>query len=364
MSEHQLLQHWPLPVIVCDVAKFVGFMQFYLQFIPNFEIRITPLHDILREDYSSTIRDLWTPVAKSTFDQMRNAIVDDPCFRWYDHCKLLVLRTNFSAKGFGYDTCQPMDNDTSLNAMHKCMQGGSFDFMTKDSTTLLHLVAFGCHRTRGNKKHLYSHLGEAFLGNCTINKCRCMVFGQRFVWVTDCYALKLILSYDGQNPEILHLQIRFMCWDMVIKHRNDVCLTDANYFSHLGADLCFDPLLKKKVQEVDSIHRRSLTPTKLPIAPMNQPYFHGPHLNMPHKWEQHPSAPHPPDSGELAAITTTGLQHLSNWPVTFETAAPANAICNVMPCCLYNLDITSAASMLAHFDWAVYSFNKDTSCLL
>jgi hypothetical protein len=26
--------------------------------------------------------------------------------------------------------------------------------------------------------------------------------------------------------------------------------------------------------------------------------------------------------------------------------------------CLYNLDITRAASMLAHFDWAVYGFNS------
>ena len=38
MSKHQLLKHWPTPVIVRDVAKFVGFMQFYTRFIPNFEI--------------------------------------------------------------------------------------------------------------------------------------------------------------------------------------------------------------------------------------------------------------------------------------------------------------------------------------
>ena len=38
--------------------------------------------------------------------------------------------------------------------------------------------------------------------------------------------------------------MRFMCWDMDIEHRNDHWHTDANHFSHLGADLCFDPLLK------------------------------------------------------------------------------------------------------------------------
>jgi hypothetical protein len=47
------------------------------------------------------------------------------------------------------------------------------------------------------------------------------------------------------------LQMRFMCWDMDIKHRNDHWLPNANYFSHLGADLCFDPLLKDYIQHTD-----------------------------------------------------------------------------------------------------------------
>jgi hypothetical protein len=100
---------------------------------------------------------------------------------------------------------------------------------------------------------------------------RHMCFGQRFVWLTDCYALKFILSYDGKNPAILQLQMRFMCWDMIIEHRNDVCLTDADYFSHLGADLCYDPLLKEYIQQVHALQRQSPAPTMLPIPPEHQP---------------------------------------------------------------------------------------------
>ncbi len=177
MSKHQLLQHWLLPVIVRDLTKFVGYMQFYLRFIPNLEIRITPLHDIIWEDYSSTIGNLWTPAAKSTFDQMWNAILSNPCLWRHNHCKLLVLRTNFSAEEFGSVPCQLMDNDASHDAMNKCMQGDCFDFMTKDSTALLHPVAFGCRRMCGNKKHLRSHLGEAFWGDYAINICHHMANG-------------------------------------------------------------------------------------------------------------------------------------------------------------------------------------------
>jgi hypothetical protein len=154
----------------------------------------------------------------------------------------MVLCTDFSANGFGYVACQPVDAKLLLSAMHRCMQGEGFDFMSKTSTAILHPVAFWCQRTRGNEKRLRSHLGEGFFGNWSINECRHMCFGQRFMWVTDCYAIKFILSYDGHNPSILRLQMQFMCWEMDIKHRNDLFLTNAKYWSRLGADLTFDPL--------------------------------------------------------------------------------------------------------------------------
>ena len=40
MSKHELLQHWPTPILVRYVASFVGFLQFNSKFIPNFEIRV------------------------------------------------------------------------------------------------------------------------------------------------------------------------------------------------------------------------------------------------------------------------------------------------------------------------------------
>ena len=42
-SKHVLLKSWPIPEIVRDVAKFVGFAQFYSRWIQNFELRIMPL---------------------------------------------------------------------------------------------------------------------------------------------------------------------------------------------------------------------------------------------------------------------------------------------------------------------------------
>ena len=152
----------------------------------------------MKEDYASPLGSAWIPSHLAIFNEMRNALLDDPCLKRYDHHKLLVLHTDFSADGFGYVALQPGDNEASLSAMHTRMCGSDFLFMTKDSTAVLHPVAFGCRRTRGNEKRLHSHLGEGFAGDWAINKCRHMCFGQRFTWTTDCHAKKFILSYDGK----------------------------------------------------------------------------------------------------------------------------------------------------------------------
>jgi hypothetical protein len=124
----------------------------------------------MHAEYTLPVGSSWTPAASAIFDEMRQAILSNLCLRCYDHRKLLVLRTNFSANGFGYVTCQPADNKVSLAAMRHCMRGKGFKFMTKTSAAILHPVAFGCRRTRGNKTWLHSHLGKGFAGDWAINK--------------------------------------------------------------------------------------------------------------------------------------------------------------------------------------------------
>jgi hypothetical protein len=137
-----------------------------------------------------------------------------------------------------------------------------------------------------------------------------MAFGQHFVWIMDCFALKFILSQDGNKPAILRLQMRFMCWDMIIEHRNDVCLTNAEYVSWLGTDLCYDPLLKEYVQQVAALCCCSPAPTSMPIAPEYQPYFFGLQVNLPCKLYPPLPTPQPPAHNATVDSVLCSLQHL------------------------------------------------------
>jgi hypothetical protein len=81
-SKHQLLQHWATPR---DVSKFVGFLQFYSCFIPHFEVQISAFRELMKEDYASPLGFPWTPSHLAIFDEMWNALLDDPCLKRYDH---------------------------------------------------------------------------------------------------------------------------------------------------------------------------------------------------------------------------------------------------------------------------------------
>ena len=355
-SKHQLLTTWPQPEQVRDIAKFIGFVQFYSRFIHHFELRVTPLRELVtNNDYSDPVGPIWNDAAQVAMDDLRNSILADPCLMRFNPNRLVVLRTDFSAKGFGYVICQPGTDAASEQAMAAFLAGHDFTFMTKESSAVLRPVAFGGRRCRGNESRLHSHLGEGFAGDWAINKNRHYLFGTRFVWVTDCYAIKFILSYDGNNPAILRLQMRLMCWDMTIVHRNDTHLADADYWSRLGEDICFDPHFRDYLRFDKALRASSPAPTDLPMLPQNMPYYRGPRITT-----QVDSSNQKAETSYceclLSSITSIGnasISPLSHVPVQFgysDTVTPDNAHASL------NHEIPCLAHNALRFSWAGYSF--------
>ena len=139
---------------------------------------------------------------EGSWEDLKDAILLDPCIQRIDYRKLVVLRTDFFSLGFGYVLLQPGNDKVSVKAAQNYRAGKGFSFTTKGSTATLRPICFGARKTRGNVVRLHSHLGEIFSGDYALNKCHQYVFLQHFVWVTDCYAIKFILSYKGcWNPQ-------------------------------------------------------------------------------------------------------------------------------------------------------------------
>ncbi len=133
-SKHQLLASWPQPEIVRDIAKFIGFAQFYSVYIHHFDMCIAPLHEItITAEYTDPVAPLWSDAAQRSMDDIKEAILSDPCLMHFNYNRLVVLRTDFSSLGFRYVVCQPGTDESSEAAMVAYRSGADFAFMTKEA---------------------------------------------------------------------------------------------------------------------------------------------------------------------------------------------------------------------------------------
>jgi hypothetical protein len=101
-SKHILLTTWPDPDFVRDVAKFIGFARFYSCFIHHFEPRIAPLRELCKNKYTNPVTPIWTYAAQAAWDNIKQAIISNPCLQRFNYRKLVILHTGISALGFGY----------------------------------------------------------------------------------------------------------------------------------------------------------------------------------------------------------------------------------------------------------------------
>ncbi len=309
---------------------------------------------------------------QATFDDLQKSVLKDPCLHWVDPKKLMVLSTDFSAKGFGHVVCQPDDNEEFLELVLQFMSGNGFHFLMKKDHSVLYPVAFRGHRPRGNEKFLHLYLGEAFCGDFTMNKYQHMCYGRHFVWVTDCYAVKFILLYDSTNQAILCLQMHLMRWDMdIVHHRNDH-LVDADYWSCLDCDLRYDPSFCRYLRLVESFHKTHPDPTKIPIHAQHMPYYQGPCLpNLSSLWDEFHGPLNALDASTdidyaaaslLTNIVTScklGFTSLSHRPVKLRSFAQSDRSPMTPPAReLYNLEFPAFAYFTTNFPWAVYGFNS------
>jgi hypothetical protein len=137
-SRHDLLSTWPKPEIVHDVAKFIGFAQFFRVYFHHFELCVTPLCKLTTKfDYTKLVVPHWTDRAEKAFHGIQSAILANPCLMRFNHQQLVILRTNFSLVGFAFMVCQPATDVASEVAMAAHSTGKDFLFMTKESSAAL-----------------------------------------------------------------------------------------------------------------------------------------------------------------------------------------------------------------------------------
>jgi hypothetical protein len=66
-------------------------VQFYSHFVHHFKLRISPLRELCRNEYTNPVAPLWMDAAQEALDNMKHAIISDPCLQQFDYRKTVIL---------------------------------------------------------------------------------------------------------------------------------------------------------------------------------------------------------------------------------------------------------------------------------
>ena len=78
---------WPTPAKVKDVQSFLGFVNFYCWFIPNYSTVACSLFDLTKKDNCWD----WTPACQRSFDELKKLFLSCPVLHLPDFSKAFAI---------------------------------------------------------------------------------------------------------------------------------------------------------------------------------------------------------------------------------------------------------------------------------
>lgn len=91
------IRNFPTPTTQKQVRQFIGKINFYNKYIPNFSITLEPLHNLLRKNQKF----VWDDKCKATFEKMKNLLCSKPILAIFDPNLPIKIYTDASLQGIG-----------------------------------------------------------------------------------------------------------------------------------------------------------------------------------------------------------------------------------------------------------------------
>ena len=80
-----------------ELRSFIGFVNYYRNFVPNMAKILYPLYHLEKKD----VEFKWTKDCQMSFDTIKKAIIDSPAIASFDPAKRSILTTDASSYGLG-----------------------------------------------------------------------------------------------------------------------------------------------------------------------------------------------------------------------------------------------------------------------
>jgi hypothetical protein len=238
-SKFDLVRQWAIPKTAQALNSFISFCGFYRNYLPWFEIAVSPLRQLSRQYKHRPIpQEAWTLALRELFDKLKAAITASPCLARADSDKPFFIRTDWAKHGVGVILLQPDNSDASIEALAAMERGEPCTFDKSLTGARLRPVLFLARKCSEIEQHYHSMVGEAMCGRWSISKLRYYLWGQKFYWITDCSAIKALVEYEGDNHLLRRWAMDLLGYSFEIIHRPERMMKDVDALTRH-----YDPLV-------------------------------------------------------------------------------------------------------------------------
>src|SRR5258706_10781856 len=109
------VRNWPVPKNIKQLKGFIGFCNFYCQFLKNFSIVARPLHELDKKGVTWK----WEKTQQDAFDALKDLILSEPCLAHADLDKSFRMQMDTLAYAYGAALSQKQQ-DGKYHQWHLC----------------------------------------------------------------------------------------------------------------------------------------------------------------------------------------------------------------------------------------------------
>lgn len=199
----EAVKTWPTPTNNRDVRRFLGFVGYYQQFIPEFSQKTAPLSDLLKKD----VKFEWTPECEENFKRLKADLQEYPVLKSPNMEKTYTLTTDASNAGWGAE----------LRQEHG-------------------VVAFGSGKWKAAEKNWSATEKELGAVVKAVSKFRHFLIGKPFVLKTDHEAIRFLMRSKPPVGRLFRWMEILQEYDFQIEHVSGKSIPHVDALSRLHED--------------------------------------------------------------------------------------------------------------------------------
>jgi len=243
-SNLNAISRFPKPTCVKELQRFLGMVNVYNKFIPEYSKLRNPLNQLLKKGYLWR----WSESCDNSYEKLKGALIRGPILAIYSADKPCFLFTDASGRGIGAVLKQPADDGT------------------------LHPIAYHSRSLHSYEQQYTVSEMECLAMVDSITKFHHYLYSQKFTVFSDHAPLKWLKSIKQPSGRLFRWSVKLSQYEFDIRHtsgRTNIqpdCLSRAPVVSLLTIEELHlhNPPSSSQVPEIPTVNKKGLIKVIVP----------------------------------------------------------------------------------------------------